>query len=68
MEYRREFKEAEIVDEGEDQESPEVHRGVLSDTTPQTRGQPLLSLRIISYFSFEIGKNDLGCPHFSVGR
>ncbi|VAI00089.1 unnamed protein product [Triticum turgidum subsp. durum] len=39
MEYRREFKEAEIVDEGEDQESPEVHRGVLSDTTPQTRGR-----------------------------
>ncbi|VAI00346.1 unnamed protein product [Triticum turgidum subsp. durum] len=38
MERRREFKEeAEIVDEGEDQESPGVHRDVLSDTTPQTR-------------------------------
>uniref|UniRef100_A0A452ZSJ8 Uncharacterized protein n=1 Tax=Aegilops tauschii subsp. strangulata TaxID=200361 RepID=A0A452ZSJ8_AEGTS len=38
MEHRRESKEAAgIVDEGEDQESPEMHRGVLSDTTPQTR-------------------------------
>lgn len=59
MEHHRESKEGvEIVEE---EESPQVHRGVFSDPSPETRGEPATAP--LTFFSFaKKGKN---IPAFS---